>query len=679
MQWARPIGNRSGRGVIISPELGHVALIIALCLALLQSSIPLVGSYLGVQRWMRLAHSLAIGHLVFVGIAFGCLVTAFMLDDFSLRYVVDNSNRSLPTHFKFSAVWSAHEGSLLLWALVLAAWGAAVAIFSRSLPLVFSARALSVLAMIAVGFGLFMLLTSNPFERTLPFPPENGSDLNPLLQDIGLIIHPPMLYMGYVGLSVPFAFAIAALLGGQFDSAWARWCRPWINVAWVFLTLGITLGSWWAYYELGWGGWWFWDPVENASFMPWLVATALMHSVAATEKRGVFRSWTLLLAIFAFSLSLLGTFLVRSGVLTSVHAFASDPERGLFILIFLSLVIGASLLLFALRGPAINSKSAYTGAAREVMILTNNLILVAAMAMILIGTLYPLVADALQLGKISVGPPYFNFFFVPLSLVLMACLGIAASSRWRHTAVDGVAIRALIPMVLSLLLGALLPIPLGIWFSAAEYSIIAALTLAAVFWVVIMSLQDVRLKAQSVPLTRLPAGYWGMLCAHCGLALCALGVGLSSAYDSQRDMRMELGDVVEVAGYTFEFSGLNETQESNYRATRGLIAVSQGGRPIATLTPEKRHYQSGGQVMTEAAIDAGLTRDLFVALGEPLSGNSWAIRVQVKPFVRCIWLGGLMMGIGGLIAVADKRYRRRKKIPSMKRNRLVEPALEVSK
>ncbi len=668
-----------GWEVIISPEFGHVALIIALCLAVIQSSIPLLGSYVGIQRWMELAKSLAIGHFVFVAVAFVCLVTAFLQDDFSLRYVVDNSNQLLPMRYKFSAVWSAHEGSLLLWALVLAGWTAAVAIYSRSLPLVFTSRVLSILGMIAVGFGLFLLLTSNPFERTLPFPPVNGSDLNPLLQDIGLILHPPMLYMGYVGLSVPFAFAIAALLEGQFDSAWARWCRPWVNVAWVFLTIGITLGSWWAYYELGWGGWWFWDPVENASFMPWLVATALVHSIAATEKRGVFRSWTLLLAIFAFSLSLLGTFLVRSGVLTSVHAFASDPERGLFILVFLSLVIGSSLLLFAFRGPAIHAKSTYSGAAREIMILINNLILVTAMAMILIGTLYPLVADALQLGKISVGPPYFNFFFVPLSFALLVCLGVAASSRWQHTASAAVIQHARWPAAFSVSLGMLLPIPLAVWFDSPGYSMAAALTIIAVLWVVAMSLQDLRVKMNTAPLARLSASYWGMLLAHSGIALCALGVGLSSVYDSQRDMRMEPGDSVLVAGYTFEFKTVSEIQETNYRAIRALVSVTQQGRPVAELSPEKRYYQSGGQVMTEASIDGGLLRDLYVALGEPLRGDSGGMRVQVKPFVRCIWLGGLLIGIGGLVAVADKRYRRRRKTLDTAVNSLTEPQLEQSR
>ena len=414
-------------------ELGHFALIIALAVAVLQSMVPMVGSFKGYSNWMRLGSSLSMGQLLFVAIAFVCLVSAFLNDDFSLKYVSQNSNTALPDHYKISAVWSAHEGSLLLWSLILAGWTAAVAIFSRSLPLVLTARILSVLGAISVGFALFLLLTSNPFERLLPMVPMEGADLNPLLQDIGLIIHPPMLYMGYVGFAVPFAFAIAALLGGQFDSAWARWSRPWINLAWVFLTLGITLGSWWAYYELGWGGWWFWDPVENASLMPWLVGTALMHSVSASEKRGVFRSWTLLLGIFAFSLSLLGTFLVRSGILTSVHAFASDPERGVFMLMFLALVVGASLMLFALRGPAMQKVAAYSGWSREVMLLINNVILVSSMVMILIGTLYPLVADVLELGKISVGPPYFNFFFVPLTFGLVVALGIAVFTKWKTT------------------------------------------------------------------------------------------------------------------------------------------------------------------------------------------------------------------------------------------------------
>ena len=657
-------------------EYGHVALIIALCLSIAQAVVPMAGSFAGYRTWMRLGHSLALGQLVFVAISFACLTTAFVQDDFSLQYVADNSNTLLPTQFKISAVWGAHEGSLLLWALILAVWSAAVALFSSHLPLVLSSRVLSILGAISVGFGLFILLTSNPFARILPFSPTEGGDLNPLLQDFGLIVHPPMLYMGYVGFSVAFAFAVAALIGGQFDSAWARWARPWINSAWVFLTIGITLGSWWAYYELGWGGWWFWDPVENASLMPWLVGTALVHSISVTEKRGAFRSWTLLLAILAFSLSLLGTFLVRSGVLTSVHAFANDPERGVFILAFLGLVVGSSLLLFALRGPVVQRQKgdtevvSYSGLSREMMLLLNNVLLVSAMAMILIGTLYPLIADVLDLGKISVGPPYFNFFFVPMTLGLMVAMGFAVFSRWKKTDANMLLQKGMVPFLFSLSAALILPLFLAESISWATYSITAVITLGASFWVVTMSLEDLWQKldrgssnasSRLKNVTKLPGSYWGMQVAHIGIAVCALGVGLSSVYDVQKDVRMVPGDRVEVAGYEFTFDNLSFVQGPNFGASRAQISAYKNDRLVAVLHPEKRKYEARNQVMTEAALDAGLTRDLYVSLGEPLKGDAWAIRLHVKPFVRCIWLGGLMIGLGGLLSVMDKRYRRRRK------------------
>jgi cytochrome c-type biogenesis protein CcmF len=661
-------------------EYGHVALIIALCLSIAQAIVPMAGSFTGYRTWMRLGHSLALGQLVFVAISFACLTTAFVQDDFSLQYVADNSNTLLPTQFKISAVWGAHEGSLLLWALILAVWSAAVALFSSHLPLVLSSRVLSILGAISVGFGLFILLTSNPFARILPFSPTEGGDLNPLLQDFGLIVHPPMLYMGYVGFSVAFAFAVAALIGGQFDSAWARWARPWINSAWVFLTIGITLGSWWAYYELGWGGWWFWDPVENASLMPWLVGTALVHSISVTEKRGAFRSWTLLLAILAFSLSLLGTFLVRSGVLTSVHAFANDPERGVFILAFLGLVVGSSLLLFALRGPVVQRQQgdteavSYSGLSREMMLLLNNVLLISAMAMILIGTLYPLIADVLDLGKISVGPPYFNFFFVPMSLGLMVAMGFAVFSRWKKTDASMLLQKGMVPFLISLSAALILPLFLAESISWETYSMTAVITLGASFWVVTMSLEDLwqkldrgsskaasNVSSRLKSITKLPGSYWGMQVAHIGIAVCALGVGLSSVYDVQKDVRMVPGDRVEVAGYEFTFDNLSFVQGPNFGASRAQISAYKNDRLVAVLHPEKRKYEARNQVMTEAALDAGLTRDLYVSLGEPLKGDAWAIRLHVKPFVRCIWLGGLMIGLGGLLSVMDKRYRRRRK------------------
>ena len=641
-------------------ELGHFALIIALGMALLQSLVPMIGSFKGYSSWMRLGRSLSMGQLFFVAISFGCLAIAFLNDDFSLKYVSQHSNTALPDHYKISAVWAAHEGSLLLWALILAGWTVAVALFSRSLPLVLTARILSVLGAISVGFALFLLLTSNPFERLLPMAPMEGADLNPLLQDIGLIIHPPMLYMGYVGFAVPFAFAIAALIGGQFDSAWARWSRPWINLAWVFLTIGITLGSWWAYYELGWGGWWFWDPVENASLMPWLVGTALIHSVSATEKRGVFRSWTLLLAIFAFSLSLLGTFLVRSGILTSVHAFASDPERGVFMLMFLAIVIGGSLMLFALRGPAMRKVAAYSGWSREVMLLINNVILVSSMTMILIGTLYPLVADVLELGKISVGPPYFNFFFVPLTVGLVIALGIAVFTQWKSTDSSLILSKIPVPLLLAIVSAGILPVYLATDFS---YSITAGLTVFMTAWLIATIAADLRDKI-GIDLKRvakLSHSYLGMQLAHTGLAICVLGVGLSSAYDQTRELRMAPGDNAMIAGYEFNFSGVNPVDGPNFTAFQAQITVTKNNQLVANLFPEKRHYNAGGQVMTEAAIDPSLIRDIYVSLGEPLANGAWALSLQVKPFVRCIWLGAVMVAIGGLLAATDRRYRRRKK------------------
>jgi len=645
----------------MTPELGHVALIIALCFALAQAAVPMVGSFSGHNSWMRLGHSLALGQFVFIALSFACLANAFLQDDFSVAYVANNSNTLLPDRFKFSAVWGAHEGSLLLWVLMLAGWSAAVALYSRELPAQLVARVLSILGFVAIGFIVFLLLTSNPFDRLLPVSPVEGRDLNPLLQDFGLIVHPPMLYMGYVGFAVPFAFAIAALIGSQFDSAWARWARPWINVAWAFLTIGIGLGSWWAYYELGWGGWWFWDPVENASFMPWLVGTALVHSISATEKRGVFRSWTLLLAIFAFSLSLLGAFLVRSGILTSVHAFASDPERGAFILGFITLVIGGSLTLFALRGPAIQKVAGYGAWSREMMLLLNNILLVSSMAMILVGILYPLLADVLNLGKISVGPPYFNFFFVPLMSGLAIAVGFAAFTRWKKTDPGLLRNRAVAPALISLVLALVLPLFLASEISWSSYSLGAVFTLLIGLWVITMTARDLvdKTAGKWARLRRLSGSYWGMVVAHVGLAVCVLGVGLSSVYSMQRDVRMEPGDRIQVAGYEFEFVAVTQVQGPNYIAYRGEINVEQQGSRVATMLPEKRNYRAGGQIMTEAAIDAALHRDLYVSLGEPLAGQAWAVRLYVKPFVRCIWLGALMIALGGLLAAGDKRYRRR--------------------
>ncbi|MGA4633929.1 heme lyase CcmF/NrfE family subunit [Pseudomonas solani] len=637
------------------PELGHLALILALCMAAVQATLPLIGAWRGDRQWMSLAQPAAWGQFAFLAFAFGCLTYAFMVDDFSVSYVASNSNSALPWYYKFSAVWGAHEGSLLLWALILGGWTFAVSVFSRQLPEVMLARVLAVMGIISIGFLSFLIITSNPFNRLLPNMPADGNDLNPLLQDFGLIVHPPMLYMGYVGFSVAFAFAIAALLGGRLDAAWARWSRPWTIVAWAFLTVGIVLGSWWAYYELGWGGWWFWDPVENASFMPWLVGTALIHSLAVTEKRGVFKSWTVLLAIAAFSLSLLGTFLVRSGVLTSVHAFASDPERGVFILIFLLMVVGGSLTLFAVRAPVVKSQVGFALWSRETLLLVNNLVLVVAASMILLGTLYPLVLDAISGAKLSVGPPYFDALFVPLMALLMLVMAVGVLVRWKDTPLKWL-LGMLGPVLLaSLVLGVVAAYVYGDF----HWAVLAVCCLSA--WVVLAGVRDLLDKTRHKGLLKgsrsLTRSYWGMQLAHLGIAVCALGVVLSSQYSAERDLRLAPGESMELAGYRFVFEGAAHHEGPNFTSDKGTVRVLDGDREIAVLHPEKRLYTVQQSMMTEAGIDAGLTRDLYVALGEPLGDGAWAVRVHVKPFVRWIWFGGLLMGLGGVLAAFDPRYR----------------------
>ena len=574
------------------------------------------------------------------------------MDDFSVAYVAQNSNSAMPVQYKLSAVWGAHEGSLLLWALILSGWTFAVAAFSRNLPDELIARVLSVMGMISIGFLLFLLLTSNPFTRLLPDSPLEGGDLNPLLQDVGLIFHPPLLYMGYVGFSVAFAFAIAALLGGQLDAAWARWSRPWTNIAWAFLTAGIVLGSYWAYYELGWGGWWFWDPVENASFMPWLVGCGLIHSLAVTDKRGVFKSWTVLLAIFAFSLSLLGTFLVRSGVLTSVHAFASDPVRGLFILIFLFLVIGGSLTLYAIRAPAVVSKPVFGLWSREILLLLNNVILVVAAVTVLLGTLYPLIIDALGGGRISVGPPYFNLVFVPLMCVLFALLGFAPRSQWKRSSTLNLKRELLVAALASIGVGLLVPVIYG-----GEMHLGAVLAATLSLWIVITGGRDLLTKGRKLGFGRLSRSYMGMQLAHFGLAVCIIGVAFTSIYSEQRDVRMAPGDSVELGGYRFQFDGIQEVMGPNFKAEEGQITVYKADKQVYLLQPQKRVYLARRQSMTEAAIQTGFTRDLYVALGEPLGDGAWAVRVHYKAFVIWIWMGGLLMALGGFLAVTDRRYR----------------------
>ena len=638
-------------------ELGHFALILAGLIGLIGTGFGFYGAQRGYANLMHGARVLVYGQMFFVLLAFVALLHAFLRDDFSVAYVASNSNSLLPWYYKASALWGAHEGSFLLWTLIMSAWTTAVASSSAAMPTVFRARVLGVMGLLNVGFVAFLLFTSNPFARLLPLPPAEGADLNPVLQDFGLIVHPPMLYIGYVGFSVAFAFAVAALLGGRLDGAWARWCRPWTNCAWAFLTVGIALGSWWAYYELGWGGWWFWDPVENASFMPWLAGTALVHSLAVTEKRGLFKSWTVLLAIAAFSLSLLGAFIVRSGVLTSVHAFAVDPTRGLFILGFLVLVIGGSLLLFALRAPVIRSHASFAPTSREMLLLVNNVLLMAAMAVVLFGTLAPLAYEALTGGdKISVGPPYFNKLFLPVMALLTVALGASSFSRWKRTELASV-----VPMLAqlaaaSVVLGVVLPL---IVLGAVNWAVAAGLTLAV--WVLATHAVELvrRLRSGGRP----PAAYWGQQIAHVGFAVTLLGVCVTSMLSFEKDLAMQPGERLEALGVEYEFFGVQPITGPNYVGERGHFGVREGSAYIE-LWPEKRRYSARNAIMTEAAIAPGLLRDLYVSLGEPLADGAWAVRVQRKPLVRWVWLGALLMALGGIWALFDKRYRRLAPRPS---------------
>ena len=632
------------------PELGQFALVLALLLAVVQCTLPIWGAWRGDSALIGVARRAVAGQAVFVVLAFGILTWCFLTQDFSVAYVAQNSNLSLPWYYRFPAVWGAHEGSLLLWILILNVWTVAVAAFSRHLPEALMARVLGVLGFISCGFLLFTLLTSNPFLRHLPALPD-GSDLNPILQDPGLIMHPPMLYTGYVGFSVAFAFAIAALLGGELDVAWVRWARPWTNVAWAFLTLGITLGSWWAYYVLGWGGWWFWDPVENASFMPWLVGTALIHSQAVTEKRGSFRAWTLLLSIFAFSLSLLGTFLVRSGVLTSVHAFASDPRRGIFILVFLGIVVGGSLLIYALRAPKVAGGKAFRLLSRETLLLVNNLMFVCAAAMVLLGTLYPIIGDMLGIGRISVGPPYFGFVFPLLMLPVVLLIPLGPFFRWA-TADWGAAWRSLRP---ALILAIVAAIAAALVFPHAP--LLALAGVAATLWVGAGIVAYALRRWREAPAgRRYTAEMLGMILAHFGLAVFLAGVLITGATSVESDLGFAPNQTQQVGGLDFRFVGVTRVQGPNYLADQGTIEVRDGDRLVATMHPQKRQY-SGQQMQSKSDIDGGVFRDIYVALGDPLGDKAWGVRIYVKPFVRWIWAGGLFMLFGGLTAAADRRFR----------------------
>src|SRR5213080_3796297 len=640
------------------PEIGQFALIMALLLALTQATLPLIGAARGNRSWIAVAIPAGQAQFIFVAIAFCCLGYSFITNDFSVLNVATNSNSQLPLHYRLAATWGSHEGSLLLWTLMLSLWTVAVSLFSRHLPEEMVARVLSVMGIVSCGFLLFMLLTSNPFTRVLPAPPD-GRDLNPLLQDPAMVAHPPMLYMGYVGFSVAFAFAISALISGRLDATWARWSRPWTTVAWMFLTCGIALGSFWAYYELGWGGWWFWDPVENASFMPWLVGTALIHSLAVTEKRGGFKSWTVLLAITAFSLSLLGTFLVRSGVLTSVHAFANDPKRGTFILGFLTLVIGGSLALYAWRAKQVGLGSKFELLSRESLLLTNNVLLIVAAGSVLLGTLYPLFMDALNLGKLSVGPPYFNTVFVPLMAPAAFLIGIGPIARWKQAKLPALAVRLKWAFALSLVMAVVLPFIIGGWKWRASLGLLLAV------WIVATVLQNFwsRIRSQSGATSffaRVAApsrSYYGMQLAHVGVAVFIAGVTVVTSYQSERDVKMNIGDTVSVGGYQFQLKGLAQVPGPNYQAVRADIEVAKtGAAPFAVMHPEKRSFTASQNVTSETAIDRSIWRDLYLSLGDQVEDGAWTVRVYHKPLVNWIWGGALLMAIGGGFAVSDRRY-----------------------
>ncbi|MDF7630269.1 heme lyase CcmF/NrfE family subunit [Erwiniaceae bacterium L1_55_4] len=643
------------------PEIGSFLLCLALGLALLLSIYPLWGATRQDARLMAMARPLAWGMFACIVAAFVVLVHAFIVNDFSVAYVATNSNTLLPVYYRIAATWGAHEGSLLLWVLLLSTWTVAVAIFSRGMPQDALARVLSVMGMINLGFLLFITLTSNPFTRTLPNFPVDGSDLNPMLQDIGLIFHPPLLYMGYVGFSVAFAFAIASLMAGRLDTAWARWSRPWTTAAWVFLTIGIVLGSAWAYYELGWGGWWFWDPVENASFMPWLAGTALMHSLAVTEKRGSFKSWTVLLAITAFSLSLLGTFLVRSGVLVSVHSFASDPARGMFILAFLVIVIGSSLLLYAIKGGKVRSRVQSEAWSRESFLLGNNVLLIAAMLVVLLGTLLPLVHKQLGLGSISVGEPFFNTMFTWLMAPFALMLGIGPLVRWRRDEPQKLWKRLGVGLLVTLILSIALP-----WLLQDRIEAMTVIGLLMAIWVILLTLMELHERATHrhsffKGLRHLTRSHWGMVLGHLGVAVTVVGIAFSTQYSVERDVRMKSGDTVDIHNYHFIFRDVHNLQGPNYSGGVAIIDVTRDGKFEAVLHAEKRFYTAARTMMTEAAISGGFTRDLYAALGEELDDGSWAVRIYYKSFVRWIWFGGMFMAVGGLLCLLDPRYRSRKK------------------
>ncbi|OOF87579.1 c-type cytochrome biogenesis protein CcmF [Rodentibacter ratti] len=638
-------------------EIGNYALALSLAVSLMLAIFPLWGAEKGNTQLMVLARPMTYGLFVCLTIAFVALFYLFAVNDFSVQYVVNNSNSTLPIYYRLSAVWGSHEGSLLLWIWLLALWSVAVALFSKHLPQEAAARVLGIMGIISVGFVLFVLFTSNPFTRTFPEFPVDGKELNPMLQDVGLIFHPPLLYMGYVGFSVAFAFAIASLMTGKLDSAWARWSRPWTLAAWVFLTLGIVLGSWWAYYELGWGGWWFWDPVENSSFMPWLAGTALIHSLSVTEKRGSFKAWTVLLAILAFSLCLLGTFLVRSGILVSVHAFASDPTRGLYILAYLVIVIGGSLALYAYKGSQIRSRDNAERYSRESMLLLNNILLMTALCVVFLGTLLPLVHKQLGLGTISIGAPFFDQMFLIIMTPFALLLGIGPLVKWRRDQFSAIRMPVVISVLIMLVMGVVLPYILQDKITVS--SVLGSMMTIIILLLALYELQQRATHRESffVGVRKLSRSHWGMLFAHLGVAMSVWGIAFSQNFSVERDVRMKVGDSAQIGHYDFKFSGVSDANGPNYIGGKAQIDITKDGKPEATLYAEKRFYTVSRMSMTEAAIDGSLTRDLYVALGEKLNDDSWALRLYYKPFIRWIWIGGIFMALGGLLCMFDRRYR----------------------
>ena len=638
-------------------ELGNYGLALALALSIFLAILPLVGAEKGNAKLMVLGRPLSWAMFLALTLSFGSLFYLFAVNDFSVQYVVNNSNSTLPLQYRLSAVWGSHEGSLLLWIWLLSLWAVGVATFTRKMPEEAVARVLSVMGLISIGFMVFIIFSSNPFNRTFPDFPADGRELNPMLQDVGLIFHPPLLYMGYVGFSVAFAFAIASLMTGKLDTAWARWSRPWTMAAWVFLTLGIVLGSWWAYYELGWGGWWFWDPVENASLMPWLAGTALIHSLAVTEKRSTFKAWTVLRAILAFSLCLLGTFLVRSGILVSVHAFASDPTRGLYILVYLVFVIGGSLLLYAFQGSKIKSLDNYQRYSRETLLLLNNVMLMAFLSVVFLGTILPLIHKQIGLGSVSIGAPFFNQMFLILMVPFAFILGIGPLVKWRRDQISAIRTPVMISLVMMIALGFGLPYLVGDRITATS---VMGVMMSAI--IVILSLYEMHTRATHrhsflTGMFKLSRSHWGMVLAHLGMAMTVFGIAMSHNFSIEKDVRMREGDSVQILDYNFTFKGLKITDGANYQGGTADIEITRNGKPEATLHAEKRFYNVSKMGMTEAAIDWGFTRDLYAALGEQLDDGSWGLRLYYKPFIRWIWLGGLFMALGGLLCMLDKRYR----------------------